>query len=262
MHDLLRQALGDAGHFGAHDRELALGIGIADPVVEAAALQRIVNFAGAVRGDDDDRRMGRLHGAELGDGDLVVGQRLEEKRLEGLVGAIELIDQQHRSAVGIGLERLQQRPLDQEVLREHVVGKPVAVDMALGLGEPDCDHLRGVVPLIDGGRDVEALVALQPDQPPPEGRREHFGDLGLADARLTLEKQRPPHAERKKQHRRKRPVGEVFRRREQRQRCVDRGGNGGLGNGHEAAFRQDISGRSAGKREGLAMQSFRGTAQR
>ena len=128
--------------------------------------------------------------------------------------------------------------------------EPVAVDVALGLGEADRDHLRRIVPLIDRGGDVEPLVALQPDQPPPERRREHLGDLGLADAGLAFEKQRPPHAQREKQHGRERAVGEVFGRREQRQRRIDRGGNGRFGNGHEAAFRQDISGRSAGKREG------------
>ncbi len=238
------------GHLGAHDRELARGIGIADPMVEAASLERVVDFAGAVRGDDDDRRMGRLHRAELGDGDLVIGEHLEEKRLERLVGAVELVDQEHRRAVRIGLERLEQRPLDQEILREHVVGEPVAVDVALRLGEADRDHLRGVVPFIDGGGDVESLVALQPDQPPAERRREHLGDLGLADPRLAFEEQRPPHAEREKQHRRQRPVGEVFGRREQRQRRVDGCGDGRFGNGHEQAFRQDISGRSAAKREG------------
>ena len=35
----------------------------------------------------------------------------------------------------------------------------------------DRDHLRGVVPLVDRGRDVEPLVALQADQPAAERRR-------------------------------------------------------------------------------------------
>ena len=66
---------------------------------------------------------GRLDRAELGDRDLEIGQHFEQERLEGLVGAVELVDQQHRRAVGIGLERLQQRPLDEEALREHVVAE-------------------------------------------------------------------------------------------------------------------------------------------
>ena len=65
--------------------------------------------------------------------------------------------------------------------------------VAFGLGDADRDHLRGIVPLVDRGRDVEPLVALQPDQPAPERRRQHLGDLGLADAGLAFEEQRPAH---------------------------------------------------------------------
>ena len=68
-----------------------------------------------------------LDGAELRDGHLEVGQHFEQERLERLVGAVELVDQQHRRARGVGLERLQQRPLDQEALGEHVVLEPLAV---------------------------------------------------------------------------------------------------------------------------------------
>ena len=80
-------------------------------MIEAAALQRVVDLARAVRGDDDDRRLLGLDRAELRDRDLEIGQHLEQERLEGLVGAVELVDEQHRRAGGVGLERLQQRPL-------------------------------------------------------------------------------------------------------------------------------------------------------
>ena len=102
----------------------------------------------------------------------------------------------------------------------------VAVDIAFGLGEPDRDHLLGVVPLVDGGGDVEPFVALQPDQPPAERLRQHLGDFGLADARLALEEDRPPHAQRQEEHRRERAVGEVIGLAEQRERLVDRGRDG------------------------------------
>ena len=104
--------------------EFALGVRIADPVIEAAALERVVDLARAVRGDDHDRRMLGLHRAHLRDRDLEVGQHFEQERLEGFVGAVELVDQQHRRAGGVRLERLQQRPLDQEALGEHVVLEP------------------------------------------------------------------------------------------------------------------------------------------
>ena len=149
-----------------------------------------MNFAGAVRGDHHDRRVRGLDGAELRDGDLEIGEHFQEKGLERFVGAVELVDQQHRRAGRIGLERLQQRTLDQEALGEDVVLEPLAIVLALRLGDADRDHLRGVVPFVDRRRDVEPFVALQPDQAAPERRGEHLGDLGLADASLALEKQR------------------------------------------------------------------------
>ena len=43
------------GHAHAHDRDLALEVGVLDPVVEAATLQRVVHVAGAVGREHDDR---------------------------------------------------------------------------------------------------------------------------------------------------------------------------------------------------------------
>ena len=102
----------------------------------------------------------------------------------------------------------------------------VAVVLASGLGGADRDHLRGVVPLVDRGRDVETLVALQPDQPAAERRRQHLGDLGLADAGLAFEEDRPAHLQRQEQHGRERPVGEIIRAAEQFQGGVDGSGDG------------------------------------
>ena len=147
----------------------------------------------------------------------------KQERLERLVGAVELVDQQHRGAGRIGLERLQQRPLDQKPLREHVVLQPLAVLLALRLRHPDGDHLRRIVPFVDRGRHVEPLVALQADEPAPERAREHLGDLGLADAGLALEKQRAAHLEGEEQDGRERPVGEVVGRGKEREGFVDGG---------------------------------------
>ena len=165
-----------------------------------------------------------LHGAELRDGHLEIRQHLQEKSLERFVGAVELVDQQHRRSRRIRLERLQQWTLDQEALGKHVVLEPLAIVAAFRLGDADRDHLRGIVPFVDRRRDVEPFVALQPDQAAPERRREHLGDLGLADPGLALEKQRAAHPQREKQHGRKRAVGEIVRRRQQVERRIDRGG--------------------------------------
>ena len=167
-----------------------------------------------------------FHRAHFRDGDLKVTQHFEQERFERFVGAVDFVDQQHRRAGGIGLERLQQRPLDQEAVGEHVVFDLRAVAIALRFGDPDRDHLRGVIPFIDRGRDIEALVALQPDQPPPERRREHLGDLGLADAGLAFEEDRPAHLQGQEKHGAKRAVGQIIGLGEQIDRGVDRGRNG------------------------------------
>ncbi len=83
------------------------------------------------------------------------------------------------------------------------------VGAASGLQQPDLEHLARVVPLVHRGVDVEALVALQPDQPRAEAAREHLGELGLADARLALEQQRPLELEREEHRGRDRSVGDV-----------------------------------------------------
>ena len=184
------------GTLARKNLQFALGIRIADPVIEAAPLERVVHFAGAVGRDDDDRRLRRLDGAEFRHGHLEIGQHFEQKRLERFVGAVDFVDQQHRRPGGIGLERLQQRPLDQKALGKTSCSMRAAVALAFRFRQADGDHLRAVIPLVDRGRNVEPFVALQPDQPAPERRRQHLGDLGLADAGLAFEEQRPAHAQR------------------------------------------------------------------
>ena len=80
-----------------------------------------------------------------------VAQHFKQKRFERLVGAVDLVDQQHRRAGVVGLERLQERPLDQEAFGEHVAFEPLPIKRALGLCGADRDHLRGVVPLVNRG---------------------------------------------------------------------------------------------------------------
>ena len=80
---------------------------------------------------------GRVVGeqAELGDRDLVVGQHLEQVRLELVVGAVDLVDQQDRRDVAVVVDRPQQRPLEQEpllvqLLLERARAEPAASPVA------------------------------------------------------------------------------------------------------------------------------------
>src|SRR6185312_5991164 len=92
------------------------------------------------------------------------------------------------------------------------------------LGEADLYHLPRVVPFVDRGGDVEPLIALQPDQPPLQRRRQHLGDLGLADPGLAFEKQRPLQVQGEVHRRRQAAVGDVVGAAQHRQALLDRGG--------------------------------------
>ena len=61
---------------------------------------------------------------------------------------------------------------------------------ALGLGEPDREHLARIVPLVQRRQRVESLVALEPDQPRAEHVRKDLGALGLAHTRRTFDEER------------------------------------------------------------------------
>ena len=88
-----------------------------DPVVDAAPLERVVQLARAVRGQDHDRALLGGDRADLGDRDLEVGEQLEQEGLELAVGAVDLVDQQHGRHDVVVLDRVEQRPPHQEVAR-------------------------------------------------------------------------------------------------------------------------------------------------
>src|SRR5205823_9845868 len=103
--NLARQMLARARRFPLQYFELARRGRIVHPVIEATPLQRVMDLAGTVRGDDNDRRMLRVYGADLRDRHLKVGEQLEEVGLERLVGAVELVDQQHRRVLADRLSK-------------------------------------------------------------------------------------------------------------------------------------------------------------
>ena len=126
------------------------------------------------------------------------------------------------------LERLEERPADQEVGAEDVVGGRL-LGLAAGLEQPDLEHLARVVPLVDRGVDVEPLVALEPDEPGPERGRQDLGQLGLADAGLALEEERAAELEGQEDRGRHRSVGDVVAAPEVVLDRLDRAGAGGAG---------------------------------
>ena len=167
-----------------------------------------MDFAGAVRGQDHARRPLSLDGADLRDRDLEVRQDLEQVRLELLVRAVDLVDQQHRRDTVGRFKRLEQRALDQELRRKDVMGGGL-LRGAARLEQPDLQHLPRVVPLVHGRVHVQALVALEANELRAEAGREHLRQLRLADARLALEEQRSLELEREEHRGRERPIGDV-----------------------------------------------------
>ena len=81
--------------------------------------------------------------------------------------------------------------------------------LAGALARLDGEQLALVVPLVERGVLVETLVALQPDQLGRVDRGERLGDLGLADAGLALEQQRPLEEIHQPQRGRQIAVGDV-----------------------------------------------------
>src|SRR5437773_7821913 len=184
---LSRQPVGSFRGTGAHDLDLFLEIRVVDPVVQAAPLQRVVHLAGAVRRDDHERRLLRLDGPDLGNRDLEVRQQLEQERLELLVRPVDLVDQQDRRRLILVVDRVQQRPPQQELLTEDLAFREPAI-LAL-VEQPDVQELARVVPFIDRVREVDAFVALQADQPRAEHVGHDLGRFGLADPGLALDEQ-------------------------------------------------------------------------
>ena len=79
--DLISQVFGDVRNLGEHDLLLALHIGVVDVEVKAAPFERLGQLTGVVRGEEHQRNLLGLDGAELGDRHLVVGEDLEQQRL-------------------------------------------------------------------------------------------------------------------------------------------------------------------------------------
>ena len=146
-----------------------------------------MHFAGAVGSQHDNRDGLGFHGAEFGHGDLEIGEQFQQERLERLIGAVELVDQQHGWGQ-IRVDGRQQGAGLEEFAGVDAAGQLAAVGHAGCLGEADRHQLAGVVPFIGRGGKVHAVVALQADQAAAEPGGEHLGDLGLAGAGLAFEK--------------------------------------------------------------------------
>ena len=202
--DLGGEVFRDARQPRAHDVNLTVGFGETDPGVEAAALQRVVQFAGAVRGEDDDRPRLGFDGAHFGNGDLEVAEKFEQKRFELVVRAVDLVDEQN---AGIARSNgLHERSLDQEAFSEQILLRALGPRVTQ---RANVEHLPGVVPLVDGVVNVDALVALESDELAAGHPRHGAGQLCLADSHLTFKQQRLAQLKGEEQRRGEPTIGDV-----------------------------------------------------
>ena len=182
----------EVGDLGEHDLALALLVRVVEVQVEAAPLERLGQLTGGVGGEHDERPAHGGQRAELGDGDLEVGEHLEQQPLDLDVGLVDLVDEQHRRL--LAPDRGEQRPGQQELVGEDVVVglRPAVVTLPVGTGGGglDAQQLLLVVPLVERARLVQPLVALQPDQLGAGDPRDRLGQLGLADPGRALDQQR------------------------------------------------------------------------
>lgn len=210
MGDLRGEVGADAGDAASQDRDLPGQVGVLEPVVQAAAFECVVHFAGAVGGEHHQRRCRRPHLAEFWDGDRVLVQYLQQERLEFVVGAVDLVDEQHAGGFG---ERPQQGSGQKEPLGVQRAFDGVGLEQAGArrLERPQVQQLPREVPVVERLRGVNALMTLQADQRQVERLRQRGRERRLAGAGFTLAEQRPSHTYGEERGHRDAVVGEVAR---------------------------------------------------
>ena len=168
--DDLDQLAGDRlvelGRVQADDLELVLEVGIVEPQVQAAALERLGQLAGVVRGQQHDRLGPRLDPPELGNRDLEVADSSSSSIASNSWSVLSISSISSTTGSGEAIAVISGR-CEQELLAEDVVLHVLPAGV-VGLGL-DPQQLLAVVPLVQRLRLVEALVALQAHQRPLAG---------------------------------------------------------------------------------------------
>src|SRR5262249_54063503 len=136
------------------------------PVVQAAPLECVVDLEGAVAGGYGDRGRGCGDPAEFADRDGRVGEYVEHEDFEIAAIVVDLVDEQHARAV---FERLQEGPGDQETPVVETRFQLLTVRSFAGsrgrrLDGPQVQDLARKVPVVQCLGDVQAFIALQPDE--------------------------------------------------------------------------------------------------
>ena len=180
--DLLGECGVDPRNASQDDVAFALDARIVHGEEQAPSLERLRELAGVVGREHHEGQHACLNRPQLRDRHLPVGEHFEQQGFCFDLKPVDLVDEQDdRLRRTDGHE---QRSGKQEVLREDVLLHLVPVALArVGL---DTKELLLVVPLVDGLRLVQTLIALQANQAPVARLGHGLRQLGLAHARRTL----------------------------------------------------------------------------
>ena len=139
-----------------------------------------MELARPVRGQHHHGRLGGADGPALGNRDREVGEEFEQEGLELAVGPVDLVEQE--------------KPLPRHLKREKkragdriLVGVEVHVRVARLANR---EHLARELPFVKSRGRVNPLVALQPDQLPPEHGGERLRRFRLPHTWRAFEQER------------------------------------------------------------------------
>ena len=161
--DIPGEPLGDIGQPAKKNRHLPIEARMWHPVVEAATLERVVHFPRAVGRQDHQRGHLSPNRAQFRDRHGIVGQNLEQKRLELVVCPVNFINEQHGRRV---FDRAEDRARDEisAVVQRALQLGLVQAAVARRFGRAQVQHLPREVPVVEGLRGVDSLVTLQPNE--------------------------------------------------------------------------------------------------
>ena len=189
------QMLVDIGGLGPDDGGLPLNVRVLQIEVGAPPPQGLAQRPGAVGGQDDEGDGAGPDHPGFRDGDLHFAEKLQQERLEFLIGFVDLIDEQdHRL---FRTDSPQQGAFQQVLAAEQGAGQLVrvpAVHLYL-----DAQKLLLIVPFVEGFALVQPFIALEAYQLPVQSGGHDLGDLGFAYARRALDEQGPPQLQRHQQ---------------------------------------------------------------
>ncbi len=113
---LPRQSLVYLRNPQSDDFDFPLETGMFHPVVQTASLQCVMHVPGPIRGEHHDGNFRCSVRADLGNGHLDVGEKLEEIRLEFVVGAVDFVDEEYGCRAVARLDCPEQCPPNEKTL--------------------------------------------------------------------------------------------------------------------------------------------------